>query len=56
MTIVTAALKAMKVGTTKVLWDNVVTRWTEDKFEIGTFGRGSLTITDAAEAIEKSRN
>jgi hypothetical protein len=44
-------LQAMKIGFTKVVNGIAVTRWSEDKFEVGTWGRKTQSIDDAVLAL-----
>ena len=46
------ALKSMTVGRTRVLWGKVVTRWTNEVWEVGTWGRKSQNLDEAAEALD----
>lgn len=38
-------------GTTRVVLGFVVTRWPNDAFEVGTFGRATVTLDQAAVLI-----
>ena len=42
----------MQVGRTKVISGKVITRWTDDSFEVNTFGTGNTMCSEhAAEKI-----
>lgn len=44
-------MEAMKVGFTKVINGMVTTKWSEGKFEVGTFGKATVTIDEAADKL-----
>ena len=44
-------LEAMTVGCTKVINGHAVTRWSQNAFEIGTWGRAYFDIHKAAERL-----
>ncbi len=51
MNAIIAELNSITIGRTKVIGSKVVTRWSADKWEVGTFGRKMQDINAAAEAI-----
>ena len=46
-----ATLLTITNGHTRVVWDSVVTRWSDDTFEVGTVGRERLQLNKAVERI-----
>jgi len=46
-----AEIKAMKIGTTKIVNGISVTRWSEAKYEVGTFGRSTMTFWPCFEIV-----
>lgn len=44
-------LKAMGLCATKVINLKVVTRWSADRWEVGTFGRSLLTLPETLAAL-----
>jgi hypothetical protein len=50
MNAIIAELNSLTIGHTKVIGSKAVTRWSADKWEVGTFGR---KIQDAATAAQE---
>ena len=46
-----ATLLTITPGYTRAAWNSVVTRWSDDEFEVGTVGRERLHIDDAVERV-----
>lgn len=47
-------LKSLPIGRVRVIaWRSVV-RWSEDAYEIGTWGKKQTTFADTADALERS--
>jgi len=46
-----ATLLTITVSYTRVVGDSVVTRWSDDAFEVGTVGREHLHIDEAVDRI-----
>lgn len=45
------AIDRIQVGRTQVVYGHVVTKWSDNAVEIGTWGRSTLTVIQAAEQI-----
>ncbi len=45
------ALEEITIGMTTTVFNQVVTRWSTDKWEVGIFGRESLNIGEAVSKI-----
>jgi len=45
------ALEALPVGTTRVMWERVVTRVSETLYELDTLGVSSTDLDDAVDSI-----
>ncbi len=46
-----ATLLSISIGYTRVVGDSVVTRWSDDTFEVGTVGREDLHIDETVDRI-----
>jgi hypothetical protein len=44
-------LNNMTIGNTKVIAGQAATRWSETKYEVGTWGRETVTIEEAIETL-----
>jgi hypothetical protein len=51
MNAIIAELNSITIGRTKVIGSKVVTRWSANKWEVGTFGRKLHDAATAAQAI-----
>ena len=47
-----ATLLTIAIGYTRVVRDSVVTRWSDDSFEVGTVGREHLHIDEVVDRIQ----
>ncbi len=45
------ALEEITIGMTTTVFNQVVTRWSTDKWEVGIFGRKSLNIKEAVDKV-----
>jgi hypothetical protein len=45
-------LREMGIGGTTTINDRVVTRWAENKFEVDTWGKRTVTMDQARDIIE----
>ncbi len=52
MNTILAQLKGITIGRTKVINNKAVTRWTADKWEVGTWGRKTQSIDEASQCLK----
>jgi hypothetical protein len=52
MNAIYAALEEITIGRTKVINNNAVTRWSADKWEVGTWGRKMQSIDEASKSLK----